>query len=636
MNRFALLSGKRLLAAIGAAALLSSAPAVSIAQPDPPAQAGRLSYVSGDVSVQPDGSEDWQQAVPNLPLGPGDRIFTDSSSRAEIQIGQTFVRIGQNSDVSLIDSTSDGITFGVAQGAVRIRVNGLWQDQSVYVNTPSGSVALSEPGDFRVDVEADSPSAAFSSFGANLYVTGAGGFAQNVAGDQSLQLVGSNPVLPQWLGPEPWNGLDDFSRERDMQIAQAVSYQYVSREVPGANELDAAGQWMPGTPYGPVWFPNNVSADWAPYHNGHWVNHAPWGWVWVEDESWGYAPFHYGRWVSFEGRWGWVPGPPEAHPVWSPALVVFAGGIHVGGVGVSAWFPLGPGEAYHPWYRCSPRYVDEVNISNIRESPRVHVQNTYVNINITNVTYINRTIAVSAMNTTDFAAGRHANHAAVAVDTRQMEHVQVMAAPEAVPLAHPMVAHPPVKQVTVSVSRPVLINQRGMAIAAKPGAQSMAPPVKPVPAIRPIPGRAVMAPPANAVKPTAPATPEMHATPAVTAPVKPVPTAEPAKPEPKVTPQEALPPAQRPVVPAAPKTVTPPAVKPATPAPAKPVMNPAPPPQAHTPPPAQKGPGPATTSPAVPPAEKPATSPTTPPKGTKPSKTPPAKTDTKPDQPSGN
>ena len=54
--------------------------------------------------------------------------------------------------------------------------------------------------------------------------------------------------------------------------------------------------------------------------------------------------------------------------------------------------PAGPGEAYRPWYRCSPRYIDQVNITNIREVSRVHVQNTYVNIvNVTNITYMNRT-----------------------------------------------------------------------------------------------------------------------------------------------------------------------------------------------------------------------------------------------------
>src|SRR3954463_5221925 len=61
---------------------------------DPPPEAGRLSAMVGNVSVQPAGAQDWGQAYVNLPLGPGDRIYTDQGSRAEIQVGQTYVRIG--------------------------------------------------------------------------------------------------------------------------------------------------------------------------------------------------------------------------------------------------------------------------------------------------------------------------------------------------------------------------------------------------------------------------------------------------------------------------------------------------------------------------------------------------------------
>jgi hypothetical protein len=157
--------------------------------------------------------------------------------------------------------------------------------------------------------------------------------------------------------------------------------------------FDAAGDWQPQSDYGPIWFPH-VDAGWAPYHYGHWVHMPFYGWTWVADEPWGAAPFHYGRWVAVGGRWGWIPGPREGHPVWSPAQVVFAGGIQFGGVGVSVWFPLGPGEAYKPWYPCSPQYINQINISNIHESRIIHVQTTYVNIvNVTNVTYVNRTSA---------------------------------------------------------------------------------------------------------------------------------------------------------------------------------------------------------------------------------------------------
>ena len=608
MLRFALPSPARLLVVIAAAAFFPFACLQSLAQPDPPAQAGRLSYISGNVFIQPAGVDDWGQALPNLPIGPGDRVFTDYDGRAEIQVGQTFVRIGPNSDVSLVDSTPNGIYFGVGQGSVHLRSNGLWDGQSVYVNTPSGSSTLSSPGELRVDVMPDEPSAFFTSFASNLFITGAGGFGQGIGGGQALELIGSNPVYPQWLQPADWDDLDNWSHQRDQQITQAMSYRYVSREIPGAYELDATGQWMPGTPYGAVWFPNNVPMGWAPYHYGHWVNHAPWGWVWVEDEPWGYAPFHYGRWVSFNGRWGWIPGPPAEHPVWSPALVVFAGGVQVGGNSLSVWFPLGPGEPYRPWYPCSPHYIDRVNISNITPTPTVRVQTTYVNINITNVTYVNRTIAVSAMNNADFAAGRPVRQTAVVVNAQQMQHLQPLATPEPKPTRQSMVAGPPpAHALKVNAARPVLINESGKAVTATPGARPVEPPVKAAPPIKPPVGHAVIAPPANAVKfqppakgapapPPAPAhiTPPISAPaverPNVTAPSREAPKATPLPPPPPThnPPAVAPPPPPRPNVTEPPKEAPraepkaePPAPKPNPPAPEERKV---PPPEAAAPP----------------------------------------------------
>ena len=555
---------------LAAATLLSLAAAPGDAQPDPPAEAGRLSSISGTVSIQPAGVDDWGQAYPNLPLGPGDRVVTNVDGRAEIQVGRTYVRIGPNSDVSLVDSTPEGLYFGVAQGSIHVRSNGLWQGQALYVNTPSGSSSLTAAGELRVDVWPDQQAAVFTSFGSNVAITGAGGFAQWLGAGQALELVGSNPVTPQWLQPADWDDLDNWSHQRDQQIFAPQSYRYVSPEIPGAYELDANGDWMPGTPYGPIWFPRNVPGGWAPYHYGHWVNHAPWGWVWIEDESWGYAPFHYGRWVAYNGRWGWVPGPPAAHPVWSPALVVFAGGIHVGGVGVSAWFPLGPGEPYRPWYHTSPQYMDDVNRSNMGESQRVHVQTTYVNVNVVNITYVNRT-TVTAMRQEDFASGRPAHQSNVVVDVRQMDRVQPLAAPEPKPTAQSFVGHAPARAVKVSVARPVLINDKGKAVSTKPGSVAVEPPVKPAPPVRVVPGHTAVAPPAGAARPqpgaklpTAPVVP--------VAPVRPDAKALPEPPgKPAVeAPGKAAPQLPTRPAPPAPQPSTQPSAKPAVEAPGKP------------------------------------------------------------------
>jgi hypothetical protein len=472
----------------------------------------------------------------------------------------------------------------------------------MHVNTPSGSGGVDTSGEeLRVDVLPSDEAAVFTNLGIQAFASGPGMSGVNIPAGQALELIGSNPVIPQWLQPASPDDLDLWSRQRDEQVAASASSRYVSPEIPGAYELDAAGSWMPDTEYGPIWFPRNVPPGWAPYDNGHWVNHAPWGWVWVEDEPWGYAPFHYGRWVSFEGRWGWVPGPPAAHPVWSPALVVFAGGIHIGGVGISAWFPLGPGEPYHPWYHASPRYIDDVNISNIRESRRVHVQNTYVNINVVNVNYVNRTNGVSAMRHEDFAAGRSARQAPVVVNTNVIQNIQVIERPEVQPPAHPFAGHPPARPVQVSVESPALINDQGKLVSARPGAQPVAPPVRPSPTIRALPGRYVVAPPPGArpqaMPPAAPAAPAAKPTPV------PAPAAPPAynpgnRPGDRGgRPPVAAPPEQAPVPPARPAQPTPPAPRPARPAPPVPMpaARPAPPP----PPPAAR---PAPPPPPPPPA----------------------------------
>ncbi len=475
------------------------------AQDDPPDQAGRISALFGTVSIQPAGSQDWGQVYTNLPVGPGDRIYTDQDGTVEVQVGQTYLRIGPNTDITLVGDDANGVTWGLAQGSVHLRSYGLWQGQVLNVSTPNGNGQLNTAGELRLDALPNQEATIFSSISGGLVVSGAGGFWQEMGNSQSLELAGINPVYPQWLQPVAPDYLDQWSRQRDEQIANAYSYRYVNPEVPGAAELDADGDWIPDSDYGPMWYPRNVSADWQPYHYGHWINRQPWGWVWVEDERWGYAPFHYGRWVMYRGRWGWVPGPREVRPVWSPALVVFASGGNVGGVGLSAWFPLGPGEAYRPWYRCSPHYIDRVNISNIHESREVHVRNTYVNIvNVRNVTYVNRKVGVSAMRPDDFAAGRPVRQAAVQVDRRQFDHVQVVDRP-AEATRQSFVTRPVARPVPVTVAdkAPVFINKQGMQISARPGAAPVQPQVRQIAPPQPVPGRTVVAPPPGSRYPNA-------------------------------------------------------------------------------------------------------------------------------------
>jgi len=607
--------------------LLALTASSSRAQDDPPFQAGRLSFVSGAVSIQPVGLDDWGQAYQNLPVGPGDRIFTDSGGRAEIEIGQTFVRIGPNSDVSFVEDSPTGISIGVAQGSVHVCSLAFWPGQSFHANTPSGSGTLWHPGELRVDVFPDQQAALFTDIGSYANITGADHFYQDIQQGQAIELIGSNPVYPQWLEAASPDDLDFWSQQRDQQIASSASYRYVSREIAGADELDANGSWMPGTPYGTVWFPN-VQPGWAPYHYGRWVNHAPWGPVWVEDEPWGYAPFHYGRWIALGGRWGWIPGPPAEHPVWSPALVVFAGDIQVGGVGVSAWFPLGPGEPYRPWYPCSPAYIDRVNISNMQEGPHVHILTTYVGFNFVGIAFSNRSNGITAISHADFAAGRPVRQTNVVINNvTVINNITIIQRPVVEVSTRTIVEHAPARPVPVPAARPAVINEKGMVVSSKPGFVPVSAPVKPAPQVHALPGRKVVAPPPGAHMPApAGAGPAQPLKPA-SMPNQPVKTeSRPAAPATQQVRPENRPaaPATQPVKPTEPaRTNEHPATEPTVKTLTEPAIKPAPVPQAG---PAVKPAPKSPTEPAV------KTTPKTPPEpatkpGEKPATKPPAKSD---------
>ena len=97
-----------------------------------------------------------------------------------------------------------------------------------------------------------------------------------------------------------------------------------------------------------------------------------------------------------------------------------------GGVG---WFPLGPGEVYVPWYRTSPRYVQNVNVTNTRVTV-VQVTNVYNNVNVNhvnNITYVNQRAGrgITVVNHDTFVNARPVNRNIERVDTRRFQSAPV-------------------------------------------------------------------------------------------------------------------------------------------------------------------------------------------------------------------
>jgi hypothetical protein len=404
-------------------------------QQDPPSRVARLGYVEGSVSFQPAGESEWVQAVPNRPMTTGDKLWADNNSRAELQLGSAVIRLSANTGFSFLNLDDRTAQLQITSGALNINVRRLDRDDVFEVDTPNQAFSIFQSGSYRIEASEDGTYTVVSVRQGEGEATGNG---QNftVHAGQRATFSGSDRLradIVQIGGPDSF---DNWAYSRDHRHESSRSAQYVSHDVVGYDDLDDYGDWRDNSEYGHVWFPNRVSAGWAPYHDGHWDWISPWGWTWVDDSSWGYAPFHYGRWVDIDDRWGWVAGPVAVRAVYAPALVVFIGGGGGGGFGANiGWFPLGPREVYVPSYHVSREYVNRVNISNttVNNTTITNVYNTTIinnkTTNITNVNYANRNVrgAVTAVPQQAFASAQPVNRAAVTVNARDIASAPVSA-----------------------------------------------------------------------------------------------------------------------------------------------------------------------------------------------------------------
>jgi hypothetical protein len=402
---------------------------------NPPARAARISYLKGKVSFQPAGHDQWSEATLNFTVTTGDRLYTDKDARAELEVGPYTARLSGSTDLTITNLNDQIMQLGLEQGTLRVSIYQLPSGNTVEVDTPNGALTFLQPGTYRADVEPSGDATLVSLNSGSLEVTGAG-VSQTLHAGQAIKLRGHDSIQVLSVPPPRLDSFDKWSEDRDRRVSSSASARYVSRGTPGYPDLDDYGRWEEVPEYGPLWYPTGVAVEWIPYRYGRWAWVGPWGWTWVEDEPWGFCPFHYGRWVHIGVAWGWLPGPYVAVPVYAPALVAFVGGPHfsvsigVGGVGLAAWFPLGPGEPYFPWYHCRDDYLREVNVTNIR-----NVTNITNITNINNVHYAYRTVATTAVPAHVFSGGQPVAHQAVRVTPQQLERAQVIPHPGINPTA---------------------------------------------------------------------------------------------------------------------------------------------------------------------------------------------------------
>jgi plastocyanin len=412
---------------------------------DPPARVARIQYISGEVSLQPGGVNDWVAADLNRPLTTSDRVWTDKNSKVELNVGNAFLRMDSESSLTFTNVGDNTIQAELDQGVVELTVLHLEPGEIFEVDTPNLAFTVMKAGVYRIDVRPNDDQTWVTVRKGNGQATGNGPAVKVSSGDQ-VRFTAQNSLQHEaYAAPAP-DGFEDWAQVRDKRLDGAESARYVAPGTIGYQDLDYYGRWQVVPTYGAVWVPTSVPAGWAPYRYGHWVWVAPWGWTWVDNAPWGFAPFHYGRWVSFGGYWGWAPGPAYVgwRPYYAPALVGWVGGAGWGfgisfGVGFGigggcGWFPLGWGEAYYPWYHgyrggyVSQAYIRNVNITNTHITNITNVTNNYYNNSVNNAHYANRSVAgaVTAAPKSALANGQNIAKVGMAVPQSDLAKGQVM------------------------------------------------------------------------------------------------------------------------------------------------------------------------------------------------------------------
>ena len=346
---------------------LALAATLGHAQDDPPGRVGRLAELNGSVFWWDAETGQWADAERNRPLTSGDRISTAASGRAEVRIGSTVLRLSNNTELEVLRLNDERMAFQLHSGSVALRVRSREVATEIELVTAEARLLPQRAGLYRVDRDDDTTLA--GSWRGELRVGDAEGLP--VGAGQRVELVrdgrSSSGALRRTWSAMPRDGFAEWVNGEDQREERFATTRFVSPEMTGAEELDRHGRWEQHPEFGALWVPTTVVAEWAPYRYGRWAWVSPWGWTWVDDAPWGFAPFHYGRWVSWQGRWGWVPGAYVQRPVYAPALVAWVGGgggfgvtVRIGGPTVG-WVPLAPREVYRPQYRSSPVYVERVN-----------------------------------------------------------------------------------------------------------------------------------------------------------------------------------------------------------------------------------------------------------------------------------
>ena len=297
---------------------------------------GHISYIETtpegtDPVVLREGRLEPEQAVLNLPIGPGDTVRTSADRRCEIQFDTgTVVRLDFSTEVRVetilarsLSSLESMSNLALDKGRVYVMYKEYNRGEMFQVLTPNAAVKMKHNSVAIIAAAEDGSTEAQVKYGKARVLFGAD---EKLLADKAVRkgerLIVQKDDQSQLASAiadtafELWNK-DVNAHFEDLHEGLTALPKPIQK-LPGAVFYFAQtygsryGEWLWDDFYGYVWRPflNNgiYPWGWAPYYYGQW-SYAAGQMFWVPQEPWGWIPYHLGVWQwDKKHGWVWLPG----------------------------------------------------------------------------------------------------------------------------------------------------------------------------------------------------------------------------------------------------------------------------------------------------------------------------------------
>ena len=189
-------------------------------QPAPPERPVRVQYLSGQMSVAPKDTNDWTMARLNQSLRAGEHIWSDKDSRAEINVGDGFIRLNSEASVTLLAINGSTVQIGVNQGQVSVTVMRLLPGEIYEIDTPNATLTAAKAGVYNVQVKPSEDRTIVTTRKGAIVATGRGS-AVTVKSGQQVSFLSGNSLQHTLANAPPPDGFEDWASVRNKRLEAA-------------------------------------------------------------------------------------------------------------------------------------------------------------------------------------------------------------------------------------------------------------------------------------------------------------------------------------------------------------------------------------------------------------------------------